>query len=183
MTHPLTRRAYQGLFVSLLAVMTCAAIQPLDAAQSVRPASRPKPIEAALNLLRWPPNQIPAIVVIAERPETVSPLAEGWVVRNSDGSERPTIYIAGWSALYRAALADPRGAHHDIIRLAGVLAHERVHIRQGPDEEQAYAKQLITLESLHATLLEIANVRRALALAGRQHRATQSPEVSASSVP
>ena len=129
---------------------------------------------AALDLLRWPADQTPTIVVVAERPQAVSALAEAWVVRNSDGTARPTIYVAGWSKLYRDALANPH-ASHKIIRLAGVLVHERVHIRDGPDEELAYLAQLTTLERLHAELIEITNVRRALESVRRRQRARQQP--------
>ena len=168
MTHDLTRRVRRGLRVSLLAAISGAAVQPLGAAGSAQSLPRRTPIEAALGLLRWPADQTPAIVVVSERPDMVSTRAEGWVVRNSDGSEQPTIYVAGWSGLYRDALANPH-VWHTIIRLAGVLAHERVHIRHGPDEELAYAEQLITLERLHAELLEITNVRRARESVKRQH--------------
>ena len=99
----------------------------------------------------------------------VSPLAEGWVVHDADGSSQATIYIAGWSELYRKALAENYDVSHNITRLAGVLAHERVHIG-GQDEESAYAQQLITLEALHAAPLEITNVHRALELVKRQQQ-------------
>src|SRR5262245_12094881 len=82
----------------------------------------PAPIEAALNLLRWPPEDVPAIEVIEKRPPRVDHLAEAWVFYNVDGTAQPTIYVAAWSQLYRHALADPRD-WHDVIRLAGVLAH------------------------------------------------------------
>ena len=161
MTHHLTRRVRQGIHVSLLAASLCAALQPVDAAGPAQPTPQSRPIEAALNLLRWRAAQTPTIVVVAERPPMVNTLAEGWVVRNGDGSARPTIYVAGWSELYRDALAKPY-VSHNIIRLAGVLAHERVHIHHGTDEELAYAEQLTTLQRLQAYPLEITNVRRAL---------------------
>jgi hypothetical protein len=129
----------------------------------------PAPIEAALNLLRWAPEDVPAIEVIEKRPLRVDLLAEAWVFYNVDATAQPTIYVAGWSRLYRHALADPRD-RHDVIRLAGVLAHERAHIRHGRDEELAYAEQLTTLEKLQAPAVEVTNVRRALqALRLRMH--------------
>src|SRR5262245_16979862 len=121
----------------------------------------PAPIEAALNLLRWPPEDVPTIEAIEKRPPRVDLLAEAWVFYNVEGTAQPTIYVAAWSRLYRHALANPRN-QHDVIRLAGVLAHERAHIRHGPDEELAYAEQLTTLERLQAEPIEITNVRRAL---------------------
>jgi hypothetical protein len=121
----------------------------------------PAPIEAALNLLRWAPEDVPAIEVIEKRPPRVDLLAEAWVFYNVDGTAQPTICVAAWSQLYRHALSNPRD-QHDVIRLAGVLAHERAHIRHGGDEEMAYAEQLTTLEQLQALPIEVANVRRAL---------------------
>ena len=108
------------------------------------------------------------IEVVAVRPPRVSPLAEGWILYNVEGRPLPTIYVAGWSALYRAVLANRLDVHFDVIRLASVLAHERAHIEHGPDEELAYLAQLITLERLRAHDIDIANVRRALEAAKRQ---------------
>ena len=170
MTHYLRRRVRKGIHASLLAALTCAGLPPAEAAGQAQLPPRPRPIDAALDLLHWSADQTPTIVVVAERPERASLLAEGWVVRNRDGTTRPTIYIAGWSELYRDALAKPY-VMHNIIRLAGVLAHEQVHIRYGPDEELAYAEQLTTLARLHAAPLEVTNVRRALEGVRRQNRA------------
>ena len=130
----------------------------------------PVPIQAALNLLKWSRDHIPVIEVVEARPPQVSPLAEGWTIRNADGSAQPTIYVAGWSALYRAALANRLDVHYDVIRLAGVLAHERAHIEHGPSEELAYSAQLITLERLRAHDIDLAHVRRALQAVTRQQR-------------
>jgi hypothetical protein len=170
-THHHTRRVHRGIHVSLLAAVAFAAVQPVAAVGFAQRTTQPRPIEAALNLLYWPPEEIPTIVVVDQRPPTVNPLAEGWVVRNSDGSAQPTIYIAGWSEPYRDALANPLASRsHSIIRLAGVLAHERAHLRHGADEEIAYAAQLTTLVILQAPDVEISNVRRALELVKRRQR-------------
>jgi predicted secreted Zn-dependent protease len=96
--------------------------------------------------------------------------AEGWVVRHEEGNARPTIFIAGWSALYREVLANPCICH-GTIRLAGVLAHERTHLDHGGDEVRAYAAQLNTLASLQAPDIYQANVRRALQTVMRQQQA------------
>ena len=163
-----------GLPVVLL--MACAGAVPASAANggTARAQTRPNPgpvghvvhpapIEAALNLLRWSGDDVPLIQVVEVRPRQVNVLAEGWIDYNPDGSARPTIHIAAWSKLYRAAVADrDRRDPHSVIRLAGVLAHERAHLRHGPDEERAYAEQLTTLEHLQATDIETTNVRRAL---------------------
>jgi hypothetical protein len=150
-----------------MAVPTSAADDTMMAARTSRPPSRaghisrPAPVDAALNLLHWSRDEVPEIEVVAVRPPSVNVLAEGWTVRNADGTAQPTIYVAGWSELYRHALENP-GNHHNMIRLAGVLAHERVHLRHGPDEERAYAEQLTTLERLRAEPIEVTNVHRAL---------------------
>jgi hypothetical protein len=151
----------------LLLVAFCSFIQPVVAG-SARQIPQPAPIEAALNLLRWPPADTPAIVVVDMRPDQVSVLAEAWTFFCAHGCPQPAIYVAAWSELYRKALADPRDTHR-IIRLAGVLAHERVHLRYGPDEELAYAEQLTTLERLQAPPIDIVNVRRALEAVKLRH--------------
>jgi hypothetical protein len=131
---------------------------------------RPVPIQAALDLLKWSPDHIPMIEVVAVRPPRVRPLAEGWILYDVDGRPLPTIYVAGWSAIYRAVLANRLDVQFDVIRLASVLAHERAHIEHGPDEQLAYLAQLTTLERLGARDIDIANVRRALDAAKRQPR-------------
>ena len=132
------------------------------------------PIQAALDLLKWSPEHVPTIEVVEVRPPRVSPLAEGWTIYNGDGSAQPTIYVAGWSTLYQAALANRLDAHFNVIRLAGVLAHERAHVEHGPDEELAYLAQLITLENLQARDVDIASVRRAFDAVKRQKRGRHS---------
>jgi hypothetical protein len=86
------------------------------------------------------------IEVVEVRPPGISVLAEGWVLFDADGLARPTVYVACWSPLYRAVLAD-RFDYLNTVRLAGVLAHERTHIDHGSNEELAYAAQLITVET------------------------------------
>jgi len=110
------------------------------------------------------------IEVVDVCPPGVSPNAEGWTVYDGEGKPRPTIYVAGWSALYRAILANRLDAQYNVIRLAGVLAHERTHIEHGRNEELAYLAQLTALEHLRAHDIDIANVRRALEAVKRQQR-------------
>jgi hypothetical protein len=151
----------------LLLVALCSSSHTVEAAGSVQQNPQPAPIEAALILLRWSPADTPAIVVVDERPEKVSVLAEAWTFFCADGCPQPAIYVAAWSELYRKALANPRETDR-IIRLAGVLAHERAHLRHGLDEELAYAEQLTTLERLQAPPIDIVNVRRSLEAAKRK---------------
>jgi hypothetical protein len=141
-----------------------------EVAETRNRAVRPAPIQAALTMLRWPAHQVPQIEVIEVRPPQVNVLAEGWVFFKEDGNAWPTIYIAGWSSLYRGALANP-GRSQDAIRLAGVLAHEQSHLEQGADEERAYVAQLSTLERLQATNMDLTSVRVALRTVKRQQQA------------
>jgi hypothetical protein len=148
-------------------------VSRLDLVRSLAAQSgvnQPAPIQAALDLLKWSPDHVPLIEVVDVCPPRVSPIAEGWTVYTADGSARPTIYVAGWSALYRAIRANRLDVHYDVIRLAGVLAHERAHIEHGPNEELAYLAQLITLEHLRAHDIDLANVRRAWEAVKRQQR-------------
>ena len=132
---------------------------------------RPVPIQDALDLLKWSPDHVPMIEVVDVCPPGVSLIAQGWTVYDGNGKPRPTIYVAGWSALYRAILANRLDVQYNLIRLAGVLAHERAHIEHGQNEEWAYLAQLTTLEHLRAHDIDIANVRRALeAVKRQQHR-------------
>jgi hypothetical protein len=141
-----------------------------EVAETRNRAVRPAPIQAALTMLRWPAHEVPQIEVIEVRPPQVNVLAEGWVFFKEDGNAWPTIYVAGWSPLYRGALANP-GRSQDAIRLAGVLAHERSHLEQGADEERAYVAQLSTLERLQATHMDRVSVRVALLTVKRQQQA------------
>ena len=166
MTHHLTRRGRRILPLVLL-VNLWPLLNPVVAAGAARPDRQSAPVEAALNLLRWRPADTPEIVVIDTRPPDVNPHAEAWTFFHREGKVEPSIYVASWSELYRHALANPRDAYLT-IRLAGVLAHERVHLRHGPDEELAYAEQLTTLEHLQAPPLDLTNVRRALEAVRRQ---------------
>jgi hypothetical protein len=166
MTHRLLHHRAIQSFTFLVGIWSLAL--PAAARAADRP-QRSQPLRAALDLLRWRPEDTPAIVVVDVRPDDVSVTAEGWVARHPDGVAPPTIYIAGWSELYRKSSANPQDVHLT-IRLAGVLTHERVHLCHGPDEAAAYAAQLIVLDALHAPPLDITNVRRALERVKRQHR-------------
>jgi hypothetical protein len=172
MAHHHWRWVHQCIHASLLTVITCVLIWLLGASGSVQQIPQPRPVEAALILLRWSPAETPIIIVVDMRPQDVSVLAEAWTFFCTSGCSQPTIYVAAWSELYRKALANPFDLQRT-IRLAGVLAHERAHLRHGPDEEFAYDEQLRTLAMLQASDLDITNVQRALREAlkrqGRRH--------------
>lgn len=174
--HSPARSAFLLSIRTALVVIACSVAAPATAADAdgsfhtQDAVIQPVPIQAALDLLKWSPDRVPTIEVVEVRPQRVNPLAEGWTVYNEDGSALPTIYVAGWSRLYRATLANRFDVHYDVIRLAGVLAHERAHIEHGPSEELAYLAQLITLERLRAHDIDLAHVRRALEAVTRQRR-------------
>jgi hypothetical protein len=169
--HPLSRPAFVlGVRVAFV-LIACSVATPARAADAASQGGviPPAPIQAALDFLKWSPDRVPMIEVVEVRPPRVSPLAEAWTVYNADGSARRTIYVAAWSAAYRAALTNRPDALYHVIHLAGVLAHERAHIEHGPNEESAYIAQLITLERLRAPDIDLASVRRALeAVKGQQ---------------
>ena len=161
----------------IVAAITVAVPCSAAAADGHKHASRqaecgacPTPIQRALDLLRWLPDETPRIVVIDNRPPSVNANAEAWVVRDDAGIPARTIYVAGWSPLYRSALANGLYVRYALIRLAAVLAHERTHIDKGPDEEEAYIVQLRTLIVLNAALEDQTKVSLSLQAIKRQQR-------------
>jgi hypothetical protein len=100
---------------------------------------------------------LPRIVIVIVRPERVVADAEGYTV-----DQYPVIYIAAWSAAYRAAAAGDREA---IMKLAGVIAHERMHVEHGPAERPAYEAEIFMLRRCGASSALIDGVRRAMEVA------------------
>ena len=119
----------------------------------------PTPIATALRLLGWAKDDIPNIEVVATRPPDASPTAEAWVWCNEDGSAPPVIYVAADTDTYADALQENRQA---LVKLAGILAHERWHLRHGPDEVGAYEAQLGAMVSLTADDVQLTGIRLAL---------------------
>jgi len=119
----------------------------------------PAPIATALVLLGWPKDEIPDIEVVATRPPDASPTAEAWVWCNEDGSAPPVIYVAADTDMYADALQENRQA---LVKLAGILTHERWHLRHGPDEIGAYEAQLGAMVSLTADDIQLTGIRLAL---------------------
>ena len=99
------------------------------------------------------------IEVLDAKPADASPTVEGWVRFNADGSALPIVYISADTHVYRDAVGHDYQA---LVRLAGILAHERWHLRHGRDEVGAYTAQLSTMEYLHANTMHLAEIRRAL---------------------
>ena len=101
----------------------------------------------ALTLLHRRVDSFPPIEFVANRPQYVSANADAYV---PIGEAR--IYLITTSrAFARAQRALYRcGELNALRKIASVLVHEDWHVRNGSDEEGAYAAQLTTLVSLDA---------------------------------
>ena len=128
-------------------------------AAAVESPGKPGPVAEAVTLLGWFGDDVPRIELAARRPPDASPTAEAWVRFNVDGSAMPVIYVATDSSVYRGAATMDYQA---LVKLAGILVHERWHLRHGQDEVGAYADQLGAMEYLHASSLNLLGVRQAL---------------------
>ena len=126
---------------------TAAAHQPL-----------PEPLAGVITLLGWFGDDVPRFEVVNVKPANTAANVEAWV-RFVDGVAIPIIYVRADTAVYRDAAAKNYQA---LVRLAGILAHERWHLRHGRDEVGAYEAQLSTMEYLHADTVHLAAVRMAL---------------------
>jgi len=123
-----------------------------------RSQTLPEALAAAVTLLGWYGDDVPRFELAEERPPDGTPNAEAWVCLNGDGATVPVIYVASNSSVYREALRD----YQSLVKLAGILAHERWHLRHGPDESSAYETELATMTYLHANTVQLAEVRRSL---------------------
>jgi hypothetical protein len=115
----------------------------------------------AVMLLGWRGADLPRIELVATRPPDGTETGEGFVRFNEDGSAMPVVYVRTDTEVYRAAAEKDYQA---LVRLAGILAHERWHVRYGPDEIGAYTAQLSIMEYLHANSMHLAQIRQALRL-------------------
>jgi hypothetical protein len=113
------------------------------------------PISRALSLFASDEiAAMPRVVLAATRPEHVAADAEGYTVPGY-----PVIYIAEWSETYRRAMIGDRDA---MIKLAGIIAHERAHVAEGPDERTAYMSEILMLRRCGASAAMIEGVRRSM---------------------
>jgi hypothetical protein len=117
----------------------------------------PEPVAEAIRLLGWSVADVPRIAVVDTKPPHLADNVEAWVVFEKELA-RPLIYMRSDIDVYREA---GRGDYQARVRLAGILAHERWHLRYGRDEVGAYAAQLAIMEYLHANSLSLAAVRMA----------------------
>ena len=122
-------------------------------------AQLPEPLASAVTLLGWSGDDVPRIEVVNARALDRTATAEAWVRFDANGAALPVVYVRSDTEVYRSALAKDYQA---LVRLAGVLVHERWHLRNGRDEYGAYSAQLSTMQYLHADAEQMAEVRRAL---------------------
>jgi hypothetical protein len=122
-------------------------------------AQLPEPLATAVMLLGWSGDEVPRIEVVNIGPSDRTTTAEAWVRFDANDHAIPVVYVRSDTEVYRDALMKDYQA---LVRLAGVLAHERWHLRHGRDESGAYDVQLSTMEYLHADAAQLAQVRRAL---------------------
>ena len=125
----------------------------------------------ALDLLHRSAESLPRIMFLDERPAGASISAEAF----ADPVTR-TIYILTTSEVFRAAQQSPTrcGNLQSVRKLASIIIHEEWHVLNGPDEEGAYAAQLIALTMLGAADTPLYNgVRRArdAVMAGKERAA------------
>ena len=99
----------------------------------------------ALAVLGRSPSSFPPIELVGSVPVAASPGTEAYVRRGD-----PRIYLVTTSDAFLEARAslDRCGNLMAIRKLASVLIHEEVHLRQGGDERAAYQAQLTMLTAL-----------------------------------
>jgi hypothetical protein len=129
-------------------------------------------IDGALAL--FSPHELatmPRIELSTVQPEGATQDTEGYVAVGY-----PVIYIATWSEAYRAATAGDRGA---MVKLAGIIAHERVHVEQGMNERPAYEAEILMLRRGRAASAVVDGVRRAMqaSLTGRPLEPAIAPQL------
>jgi len=122
-------------------------------------AQLPEPIATAVMLIGWSGADVPNIDVVSVKTTGRTPTAEAWVDFGSDGRVIPVIHVRPDTQIYREAAARDYPA---LVRLAGILVHERRHITHGLDEVGAYSAQLAIMEYLHAPAVYLTDIRRAL---------------------
>ena len=118
-----------------------------------------------MTLLGWSRDDVPRIVMVDRKTPDATATVEAWVRFADDGAAMPVIYVRTDTDIYREAA---RTDYQALVRLAGILAHERWHIRHGRDEVGAYTVQLSIMEYLHANQTHLAEVRQALRLVRRR---------------
>jgi len=137
----------------------------------------------ALNMLGRSERSFPPIEFVRTAPIEVSRGAEAYVRRDQN-----RIYLVTSSANFRRAQEsmDRCGDVMAIRKVASVLIHEEVHLKQGASEKSAYEAQLTTLTMLGAGpgTPPYQQVRAALLQTMKQDRRKPAPTgLLASAVP
>ncbi len=100
-----------------------------------------------LELLGRGAPSLPPIVLLDVRPPDVSLSAAAFVRQGEDA-----IYLITSSPTFAKAQAarDRCGEREALLKLASIVVHEETHLRDGASEEEAYARQVLTLIQLGA---------------------------------
>jgi hypothetical protein len=136
----------------------------------------------ALNMLGRSAASFPPIELVRTLPVDVTPTAEGFV-RLGD----PRIYLVATSVMFQRAQRslDRCGDTMAIRKIASILIHEEVHLKQGGGEKAAYQAQLTTLTALGAgpTSAPYRDVVLAMRQAMKNQNAKPPAELMASTLP
>ena len=128
----------------------------------------------ALNMLGRSPSSLPPIELVSTLPANVSPGAEAYVRHND-----PRIYLVTTTASFRDGREskDRCGNAMATRKIASVIIHEEVHLRQGADEKTAYQAQLTMLMALGAGVgtVPYMEVSRAMRHTLEQQRRNKPP--------
>lgn len=126
----------------------------------------PQPVQSAVDLLTtlgYSRSTMPPIVMFDRAPQ-------GGITANTEAfhiAGEKQIFITTFSATYKAAL---RGDQDAIKKLASAIAHEQVHVMQGADEREPYAKQIQVLKQLGASPSLISGVQQSMHAVAAQAR-------------
>ena len=127
----------------------------------------------ALDLLGRSAQSLPPIELIASAPPEATRRVEAFVRPQSN-----TIYLVTSSDVFRTAQRSRQrcGAREAMKKLASIIVHEEWHVRNGPDEEGAYAAQLTELSRLGVSpgsALHYSVTRSMMAVRANQARAAE----------
>lgn len=107
-------------------------------------------------------DALPRIVVATRVPDGATTDMEGYSVPGYGA-----VYVGNWSDAYRAAQGGNAEAQ---MKLAGVIAHEAWHVKNGTDESGAYDAEINKLRRIGAPNSMIDGVRRSARAAARGKR-------------
>ena len=102
----------------------------------------------ALELLGRSREHLPRIAIVASAPEMATPGAAAFVV-----PDKRVIFLISSSPAFQTASSFQTSSHEcrgrdALLLVSSMIAHELWHVRHGPNEEGAYAAQLMELRRL-----------------------------------